>query len=66
MSETIIIIVGLVLFITMVIILFRMNKQATPVNNQEKDLLAQKIDELSTLNRIAEARVRSINEQLQK
>ena len=66
MSETIIIIVGLVLFITMVIILFRMNKQATPVNNQEKDLLAQKIDELSTLNRIAEERVRSINEQLQK
>jgi len=66
MSETIIIIVGLVLFITMVIILFRMNKQATPVNNQEKDLLAQKIEELSTLNRIAEERVRSINEQLQK
>jgi len=50
----------------MVIILFRMNKQATPVNNQEKDLLAQKIEELSTLNRIAEERVRSINEQLQK
>ena len=66
MSETIIIIVGLVLFITMIIIIFRMNKQATPVNNQEKDLLAQKIDELSTLNRIAEERVRSINEQLQK
>lgn len=66
MSETIIIIVGLVLFITMVIIIFRMNKQATPVNNQEKDLLAQKIEELSTLNRIAEERVRSINEQLQK
>jgi len=66
MHEIFIVVIGLVLFFTMVIILLRLNRSATPGDNQEKDALAQKAEELSTINKVDDEKIRSLNEQLLK
>lgn len=64
--EKLIIIIGLVLFITMIIILFRTSRSRKPLDSQEKDLLVRQAEELSTSNKIAEEKIRNLNEQLVK
>ncbi len=66
MREMLIVVIGVVVFFAVVIILIKLTRSTKAGDNQEKETLTRKAEELSTLIKVSEERIRNTNEQLVK
>jgi DNA recombination protein RmuC len=63
MVEVVVVVIGVLVVVTLVIFMIRMNKASKPDDYQEKEDLAKKIEELSSYTKVEEEKIRNLIEQ---